>query len=243
MGQGADRDPRTGSSLAGDDRRTHPHEVSHAAIQSVGAGVDHLHALRRTLTGRDPAHVALHTYAPFTLIRAALENAAAAVWLVAPAGRPERLTRRLRLEMKSLQEMQRFFRVADIPGSDEVQRRQDRVFGLADTTGIDHAELTAHLTITEVLKEAEKVAGLRDDNGQHLAVIFWRICSALAHGDKWVLPLLDLEVMGSFGPGVHNVRVSAPVPLFTAGVHASLALVHTARQLYEQRAAAPFSDD
>lgn len=82
-----------GSPLRADDDRTHPYELSHGAWHSLSHAVDHLHCLRSLV--RD-ARV-IHMYAPYSLIRAALENACAAVWMLSPSNRSERVTRRLRL--------------------------------------------------------------------------------------------------------------------------------------------------
>jgi hypothetical protein len=58
------------------------------------SAVDHLDAVRALVQDAG----ILHARAPFTLLRAALENSATAVWLLAPANRNERVLRRLRLQ-------------------------------------------------------------------------------------------------------------------------------------------------
>src|SRR4051812_2912986 len=84
--------PASGSPLSADDERTHPFQTSHAAWHALSHAADPLHCLRAVL--RDAA--AIHMYAPYALVRAALENASAAVWMLHPRGRIERVTRRLR---------------------------------------------------------------------------------------------------------------------------------------------------
>src|SRR5690349_15715455 len=83
-----------GSALCGDDRRSAPYHVSHEAWQRLDSAVDHLFALKVLIADAG----VLPTYAPFTLLRAAIENAASAVWLLDPSSRSERVLRRLRLE-------------------------------------------------------------------------------------------------------------------------------------------------
>src|SRR5258708_22160694 len=85
--------PQSGSALIGDDRHMHPHQLSHAAWSSLSHAVDHLHCLRSLL---QDAHV-IHMFAPYSLVRGALENASAAVWMLHPSSRIERVGRRLRL--------------------------------------------------------------------------------------------------------------------------------------------------
>lgn len=74
-----------GSPLAGDDRRTFPHQTSHTAHAAINVALDHLQAL----TFVTAEHHTLHLNAPYSLARAAIENAAIAYWLVSPARRQE----------------------------------------------------------------------------------------------------------------------------------------------------------
>jgi hypothetical protein len=41
----------------------------------------------------------------------------------------------------------------------------------------------------------------------------WSLCSAFADGDWWVLPMLDIEVVGPASPGVSRVRLTASTEL------------------------------
>jgi hypothetical protein len=80
------------SSLAGDDRITDPYQTSHIVWHSISHAVDHLN-MQRTVLGKTGV---IHMYAPFSVARAAIENAITAVWLLAPANRRERVRRRCR---------------------------------------------------------------------------------------------------------------------------------------------------
>jgi len=78
-----------------------PYQLSHAVALSLGSARDHLHALRALVIDAN----ALHTSAPWTLCRAALENGAQAPLApeparsrgardpAAPDGRPQRPVR------------------------------------------------------------------------------------------------------------------------------------------------------
>ena len=77
------------SSLGGDDKRTAPFPLSHAVSRNLLVSIDHLHSLRASLQVAN----ALHTYAPFTLLRGSLEGAINALWLLKPEQRNERITR------------------------------------------------------------------------------------------------------------------------------------------------------
>jgi hypothetical protein len=81
--------PSPGSPVRTDDARTHPYELSHGAWHSLSHAVDHLNCLRVLL--RDAG--VIHMYAPYSLVRSALENASTAVWTLHPASRTERVAR------------------------------------------------------------------------------------------------------------------------------------------------------
>jgi hypothetical protein len=80
-------DVHAGSSLWKDDEVTSPYLMSHSVRGALVSAVDHLNAFRALV---QDAHV-VHPRATLTLLRAALENAALAVWLLAPANRNERV--------------------------------------------------------------------------------------------------------------------------------------------------------
>jgi hypothetical protein len=83
-----------GSSLFGDDRQVYPYPISNAVRSELSCAVDHLMLVSRCLnTMRLIPPIAL-----FPLFRAALETACTAHWLLAPASRPLRVQRRLKLE-------------------------------------------------------------------------------------------------------------------------------------------------
>jgi hypothetical protein len=71
------------SPLHQEDERTHPYETSSGVWHALSHAVDQLACLRSLL--RDAQMI--HMYAPYSLVRPALENASAAVWILHPASR------------------------------------------------------------------------------------------------------------------------------------------------------------
>jgi hypothetical protein len=78
--------PAPGSSLRGDDVQAFPYALSHAVWDALDHAVDHLTCLQALL--RD-ARV-IYRFAPYALVRGALENACAAVWMLEPSRRADR---------------------------------------------------------------------------------------------------------------------------------------------------------
>lgn len=99
------------SALWTDNQRSHPYDVSQGITHAMTVATDHLHAMRMALTGVAPNHISLHAHAPFTLLRAALENACTALWLTGAPNRDERILRRLRLEAKSVKHNEQLLRM------------------------------------------------------------------------------------------------------------------------------------
>lgn len=88
--------PEAGSRLAQDDGLIKPHQASHNIANAVVSAIDHLHALDSIMIGAG----ASHTLAPFSLVRAAIECAAQAAWILAPEEQDTRLVRSLSLSLK-----------------------------------------------------------------------------------------------------------------------------------------------
>jgi hypothetical protein len=140
--------PAPRSSLRGDDDRAHPYQLSHAVWHSLSNAVDHLSCLRALL---GDAKI-IHMYAPFTLVRAVLENACAAVWLLQPPQRKDRLTRRLRLAIADIRNGEQARQLIGQAGPRTEQERIDQIRAIASRAGIDAAAVWTEATHTEIVK-------------------------------------------------------------------------------------------
>src|SRR4051794_39207733 len=94
------------------------------------------------------------------------------------------------------------------PEHDEVQRRKDRVLRLATAAGIDERELRNKPQFREIVSDVGVAVDLVDDE-RNLPLIFWRLCSAISHGDTWVLNTFDLKPLGPLEPGVGAFNMTA----------------------------------
>jgi hypothetical protein len=224
-----------GSSMSTDNARTDPHQLGHAVLFALGVAVDHLHSMRMALTGAGNGKLGLHTFAPFTLSRGALENASTAVWLLSPPNRTARISRLLRHEWSSIKSLGELLKEAGQPQDEGTQKRYDRVTEIADRLSIPSATLRQRPTYTEVVKAAGKCIDM-EDGEVNLLFVYWKLCSGVAHGDRGVLHLLEHEVLGPVEPGVSQVKLTAPSALLEAGVRAAVHLVAYARHLYAERA-------
>ena len=136
MDSAADRPQRqSGSPLRADDDRLHPYELSHAAWHSLIHAVDHLNCLQTVL--RDAGLI--HMFAPYSLVRSALENACAAVWMLHPPSRPERVARRLRFAAEDIRNGENVKELIGETGPRSKQERMDQVHDVAKRAGVNEA--------------------------------------------------------------------------------------------------------
>lgn len=215
-----------GSSLAGDDKKTDPYQLSHAVRSAIGSSVDHMHAVANLVR---EARV-MHPMAPFTLIRGAIETASAAVWMLSPTERRERVTRRFR-----------WARLDAIDGytvSDQLAMRRQRskedqlehLLKLAIAAGAlrDHAQ--RRVTSTAMVTCADDVPGSH-------ALAAWRVCSGLAHGRLWAsLAFLAREQVGEIDDAdVGTFRITSDVPRLAWALGSAVSVTRHATELYRSR--------
>lgn len=229
------------SSLAGDDAKSHPHQVSHSAWHALTVAVDHLQCLRSSvLAERSATHAStvIHTHAQASLVRGVFENSARAVWLLGPANRLERLTRRLSLQAK---EVEHGHRVRELAQSPSLKTKEERLQVLEDllvTAGASPEDARKALKARPSYKRIIREAGPEIRMGEDLAELVWSACSSLAHGDSTgTLAFLDREILESDGT-VALAQITGSISLLFHVTHCAVRMVERGVCLYKQRATA-----
>jgi len=220
-----------GSPLAGDDRASRPFQVSHAASASLGAALDHLHALTTLVVGTRT----IHARAPYALARAAIENAATALWLVEPQTRSERVLRTLRLHAADARDGAKasgdLHTLQIIP----LQDRLAELRALAAAVGgsLDDGPRT---TVTDIVKAADSLLDTDFSAGPLGA---WRVFSGFSHGRPWALAAFSDQEREAIGNGLVQVtsRSSLNRVLYAASIAADV--FNLAAETYMRRASAP----
>jgi hypothetical protein len=170
----------------------------------------------------------------YTLVRGALENAARAIWLLAPNVRPERILRRLRLQADNVINSDQ---AASAMGSSMPQSRADRldrIREIAARAGVD-ADQAVRLRPKpgEIVKAAGHYMG-GDDVANHIETL-WRACSGAAHGDVWAgLSLHDRDTVATNG-NVATTRFTVATHLFTTFVTETFAVIDVAHGIFDYR--------
>ncbi|TGY86362.1 hypothetical protein E5226_02240 [Cellulomonas shaoxiangyii] len=139
--------------------------------------LDHLDAHRGLMEDAQRTHV----WAEYTLMRAALETACTAVWLVTPDEPEERRFRLLRLAAKDINDSKdaaKLHRTEPASGRTH-KERLDEVKALAPAER--RAEVGASLGYRGIVRAAAPAADVEPD----FLELQWRILSGLTHGAQW----------------------------------------------------------
>jgi hypothetical protein len=174
----------------------------------------------------------------YTLVRGALENAARAVWLLAPDVRPERILRRLRLQADNIINSDR---AASAMGSSMPKTRADRldrVRQIAARAGVNADQAVRRPKPSEIVRVAGHYIG-GDDAAGHIETL-WRACSGAAHGDVWAgLSLHDRDIVATTD-NVATTRFTVATHLFTTFLTETFAVIDVAHSLFDYRNRSPY---
>lgn len=188
------------SLLAGDDRNLMGFWVSMVVTNGITACLDHVVTLRDIVT-REQGTITLN--APWTLLRAAVESAAMAVWVMESGQRATRRARALRIWHYDFGQRQLWEndtgRVPPPRGRSGTDRARE-VLTLATDLGIKPTQVSTDINYADIVGHGAVTVGV--DRTQARAR--WREASAFAHGRSWPLlaltsPTAAQEIAGGFG--------------------------------------------
>jgi len=237
-----DHNARPGSPLAGDDRWTKPYHCSHAAWLSLAHALDNLAAIRSAIVTQagDDVQVVTRPYAVYPLIRAAVENACASLWLLGPDSRSGRVTRRLRQVVTDAGNRDRAIREADPNATAILADQEDRVRQVAEKFELDSVTCTRPVRYREIVREAHTVINMDPGNGEAI----WRLLSGLTHGDSWASHTMTDrdEVMVTADDDVFTVRATSSVTNVVNFVGIATNLTTKSMALFDQRRTPLFND-
>ncbi|GHJ48222.1 hypothetical protein Cs7R123_55640 [Catellatospora sp. TT07R-123] len=225
-----------GSDLEGDDGLSDPIQVSSAAWTAVTAAVSHLGTLRDSLfhhVGQDEVKAWVHIYGQPALIRCAIENASRALWLLQPEQREERILRRLRADYE---ERRQLVAVAHELGSSlkggDMKSYEDRMKPVLIKAGVSLSKLRRSPSYGDIVKEA----GALTPVGAKTALVIWKACSALAHGElRGTIAYLSHLSQGAAKSGMALSQVTASVELLTTGGLLAISTTRLALDTYAKR--------
>ncbi|MFJ8963319.1 hypothetical protein ACIRG5_28430 [Lentzea sp. NPDC102401] len=223
--------PLPGSSLAGDDRVTDPFRLSHAVVPALISAVDHFETLRLVIQEQQ----VLPARGGFTLLRAALENAAIAVWLLAPMNRNERVFRLLRLEWADAWDESQ---AMDLMGAaHERDKRKVELQALARDRGMSQERIAQVAARTVSWGEIVATAGDEAGNLTGMRAKWaWTVCSGLVHARRWAaLGFLQRELSPGATDDLVNVKLSATEQQVAIMANIAAQMLAEGWRLFDQR--------
>lgn len=223
--------PQRGSVLADDNAQTEPFQLSHRASRAITVAVDHLHGLRLMTLGppeRETATPYLRTHAPFTLLRAVMENAATAIWLLSPTDAPERAQRSFRLAAAEVRNSETARALTEMLGPRTREQRLERIRERARACGLDPPNALRRTDYVEIVRTSASMIGIAED----VAEALWRACSALAHEDLW--PVVSVADHARRTADVVTKQVTVNTEILLAVTAKCVTAIEVAFRLYGQ---------
>jgi hypothetical protein len=235
----SDVEPAEGSPLAGDDRHCGKFKMSASAWTHLTVAIDHLDTLRSATLGCDQherMNLNLQLYGQFTLMRAIIENAASVLWMLTPKLRNDRILRRLRAASGDIRMNEAVRNLTSSPGTKTEGQRLDEVRAIAERRGIDPTKATQSPRFEEIVRVGGDATPLKGD----LAVVMWRACSGLAHGDLWATIVIPGRVhLAPQVPEIALLELSPNVKGLITMLMGCKVMLSNAYELYERRCTSP----
>lgn len=214
------------SQLAADDIATSPYHVSHCARWCLNSGVDHLHALKSLIVdaGR------IHSSAPYSLVRGALENLAAGFWLLHPSEPNVRIERGLRWWAKNFKDEDGATRDRNLASYKPLKPKLQTLVGLAQAAQFDTTRIREGFTSTAALVYANDHSSAKNPH------LVWQLCSGFAHGRPWAfLAINERRTRSTSADGVSLVRFTTDHRRILAVTMPAMHLLTDLLRLYQER--------
>jgi hypothetical protein len=152
------RPPGPGSAMAGDDSRLPGFPPSTLIVSSLDVAIEQIHALSVLFIDAQLAH----PHVPLTLLRASLEDASRALWLIAPDSRPERLLRALRVWHQDFGDRAEYEQSKpQEPGRKTGRERQQEMRDKAMAFGLPADTVAGSLPATSMIRRAGELIRVR----------------------------------------------------------------------------------
>jgi len=225
--------PAARSPMREDDDRLKPYHLSHAAWHSLTHAADHLVCLQALLGSARLVPM----YAPFSLVRAVLENSCAAVWMLQPPRRTERITRRLQFAVTDIRNGEEAKEIVQQPGPRTRQDRLDQVRAIAAGEGISWNSVKSGSGYKDIVQAAGGGTGPAAD----VTYLSWKLCSGMAHGDFWpTWSGMDRVELPGATPGTGAFKIEANVKLLLYVTGLAVKMTGRGFALYGERCRPPY---
>lgn len=200
-----------------------------AAWDAWQGAVDHLEALGDLATRSRT----MYTFAPWSLLRVAIENAALSVWVLRPDTTNDRVLRRLRVawgDWGDAAAAERGLARRDVGWGAE---QRDRIRATGQHLNLDLSIICGRWSWAGVVREAASMGEIATPES---AEAMWRLCSGFAHAREWPrIAWLDLDVSAPDAAGHVEVAMSSNRERFYDVLFVAFDLAMQARRQLDRR--------
>lgn len=185
--------PKTepGSLLFEDDQATYPFPISSDVRYLLLVAVDNLSGLRSMILEASENAVptlSLHVFAPYTLIRNAIECASTALWIMEPSDRQERILRLAQFELEDAKKNRAALSAFSGKGDDTFNQKKTIIQKLIEPyEELAWKKVNDGFRVTELLGIVGSLPQLEGTN----PLGKWQIASGMAHGKRWAGTLVS----------------------------------------------------
>ena len=232
ISDGSGFEPAPRSALRGDDDKAHPYQLSNAAWLLLGSAADHLGGLKALIADAK----VIPRSAAYTLVRAGLENACGAVWLLQPPKRADRLARRLLLAKEDIHQREQARELIGQPGPRTEEECLQEIRDIAKRASLDDAALKGKSTYTAIVQTV-------DQSEPDIEIqMMWKVCSAFSHGDMWATLGWSqrTQMPNPAQPGIAAFRVEADLGLLALATATAVSVTQLGWRLYDERCRSPY---
>lgn len=220
--------PATRSVLHEERRHTRREMMDGLVIAHRARAMENLERLFAIMIDEQTRNVSAYPFSSYALIRASIENAATALWIIQSERKANRVLRSLQITYRNTLERLNFVKL--LAGQNdglerEVERARraiDRLNELKDTAGaLRQKELgypPKYTNILEAVSTRDRTPGARHFELASPLTI-WKISSAFLHGsDDVIRSLSDVRQQGEFIDGTAHFEVTPNMQLQTAAI-------------------------
>lgn len=217
-----------GSLLSREDGRTSFSPISYQVRWQLQLASEHLVAFTRLVDGHG-----LPNYAGYVLIRAAIESAACALWLLQPQKSDRRVLRALQMSWWNQTDAALFSTAAGFdPSARDAEIKSELTELRMAVKSLRQTSLDkTRISHTEMLTTVQRTSSIANPT----PLVAWRQCSALAHGNSAVAEMsMQHEAIHAEEPRIHVSRASWA--LVSALLRTAVNLAQESNELFRNRA-------
>lgn len=180
-----------GSLIFEDDQATYPFPLSNNVRYLLLVAVDNLSGLRSMILEASENGVPtlnLHVFAPYTLLRNAIECAGTALWILEPDERHERVLRVAQFELEDAKKNKTALTAFGGTGEETFNRKKAIIEAMIEPfEQLSWRSVADGFRITDLLRSIGSIPQLEGLN----PLGKWQIASGMAHGKRWAGTLLS----------------------------------------------------